>query len=208
MARQNPSRSPAETLRLDAAAFLGNIPANPTTESGDGGGAGDGANRSNELGADAGATDPSGLGAQPAPPRRRGRPPGKSNADYAKARAGTEEKEKLVVEPAPPDPTILGFATEGLKFLNAALAARTGSPEFAAITHAQAEAVAGAWLKFASYYVSLAKATGPMAALAAAIMTTAFVYAPPVFVTMQRSRAKPSDQVRGSDAPAPEMTVQ
>jgi len=89
-------------------------------------------------------------------------------------------------EPPLPDPTLIGFATEGLGFLNLFLSLRFNSPEFSAIPRDRNEMVASAWLKFLGYYVSIAKASGPMGALASALVATAFVYGPPAMMTMRR----------------------
>lgn len=113
----------------------------------------------------------------------------------------------MAVEPEPPDPSFIGFAAKGLGLLNVALAARLNAPEFAQIPDESNETVAAAWLKFAGYYVSFAKATGPMGALATAVVVTAYVYAPPAMVAAQRRHVKASPPASPPAAPAGEPFV-
>jgi hypothetical protein len=174
-------------LRQAANPFLGKLPDGFTQ-----GGQGDnrqidGANGGDAGPSDSGTIDPSAI-ASDAP--KRGRRKLTEDEKSARAKARAEAKAGLAVEPGPPDPTILGFATEGLTFLNLSLAARFNAPEFAAISRSSCESVAGAWLKFLGYYVSLAKATGPMGALAGAFMATAFVYGPPAIIVNARRGTK------------------
>src|SRR5271166_62671 len=183
-------------LRTKAERFLGSLSArNGAGHEGDREGD-DEPNREDARRSDARAIDPIALASDA--PKRRGR--GKWTAEqHAAARArrskaGTEPsdeaQEKLDI--GPPDPTIVGFAAEGLGFLNIVLASRFDAPEFAGIPREGNETVARGWLKFIGYYVSIAKATGPMGALAAACMTTAFVYGPPTVMAMRRPRAAPA----------------
>lgn len=84
------------------------------------------------------------------------------------------------------------------------LAARLNAPEFAAIPEERNAAVAAAWLKFIGYYVSLAKAVGPMGALAGAIVATAYAYGPPAFFAMLRNNAAAASPPSAPDvAPDP-----
>lgn len=106
-----------------------------------------------------------------------------------------------VKEPEPPDPSILSLCASGLGFLNVMLAARLNAPEFAEIPRDRNETVAAAWLKFIGYYVSLAKATGPMGALAGAIVATAYAYAPPAFMAMVRENIAPQAPAAAPAAP-------
>lgn len=179
-----------------AASFLGRrrqasepgiVPPIGFEQVGDGAGEDGGSNGTDARPIDAGTIDPASIRSETA--RRRGRP--KLTAEERASRAESRAKEKVVIGDEPPDPTIVGFATQGFFFLNLMLAGRFAAPEFAAIPREQDEMLAAAWLKFAGYYVSLAKATGPMGALAAAIMTTAYVYGPPAVSASMRKAAQP-----------------
>jgi len=95
---------------------------------------------------------------------------------------------------------MIGFATEGLVLLNLMLAARFDAPEIAAIPRETDETVARAWLKFIGYYVTFARAAGPMGALAAALAATAIAYAPPAFSAMMRK----AGEAPPGEAPPPD----
>ena len=200
----NQSDNPA-SLRSKAGRFLGSIPSGYASRDPGNPEGGDGSNGADARPIDAGTINPASIASDA--PKRRGRgkwTPEQHAADRARrgksstgsgpgpdAREDAQEKVAVTPDPPlPPDPTILGFATEGLGFLNLMLAVRLGSPEFSAITREGNETVAKAWLKFLGYYVSIAKATGPMGALAAAIVATAFVYGPPAVISMQRKRGQ------------------
>ncbi len=190
-------------FRTKAQPFLGTIPAGFSVGSEDGGSDAQSAIGGDARRVDGGTIDPGTIGPEPEK-RRPGRRPWtdeqKAEASArAKARAS---KEDVAVEPAPLDPTILGFATEGMAFLNLTLAMRTNTPEFMAISRDKCELVAKAWLKFFGYYISLAKATGPMGALAAAIFSTAFVYGPPTIAGMQRGSSGQAPSAGSGQAPS------
>ena len=192
----DPAGTPS--LRVKAGRFLGSIPAGYASRDPGNPERGDGSNGANARPIDAGTIDPAQIASDA--PKRRGR--GKWTAEqHAADRArrgkpadeqGEGAQEKVAVGALPPDPTLVGFATEGLGFLNILIAARFDAPEFQSISREGNETVAKAWLKFFGYYVSIAKATGPMGALAAACMTTAFVYGPPTVMAMRRPRAAPA----------------
>jgi len=202
------SDNPA-SLRAKAGRFLGSIPSGYASRDPGNPEGNDGSNGANARSVDARTIDPTEIASDA--PKRRGRgkwTPEQHAADRARRGKPPDEpgegaQEKVAIDPSlplPPDPTILGFATEGLGFLNLMLAVRLGSPEFSAITREGNETVAKAWLKFLGYYVSIAKATGPMGALAAAIVATAFVYGPPAVISMQRKRGQivQPEQAQGS----------
>jgi len=200
-------------LRQTAGAFLGNIPSGYAQRNASDSGEHDGTNGANARPSDAGTIDPTQVASKSVSRNPRGR--GKWTAEqHAADRArrgkppvepGEGVEEKVAVggrspeEPPLPDPTILGFAAEGLGLLNIMLAARLSAPEFLAIPPDRNAMVAKAWLKFLGYYVSIAKATGPMGALAAALTATAFVYGPPAVVSMQRKRG----QIEASEKSGP-----
>lgn len=204
-------------LRNAAGRFLGSIPPGYAQRNPNGAPGDDGSGRENARPSDAGTIDPVAVSGKlwrdnPAEYRRRRRAQlkagtwGRKSAEPDAAEAKTEKvaiggdrpaSDAPAKEPPPPDPTLLGFATQGLIFFNAILAARTGAPEFAAISPERSEMVATAWLKFLGYYVSIAKVSGPMGALAAALMATAFVYGPPMMAAAGRRPMPPQ-------APMPE----
>src|SRR5208337_2888717 len=192
------SDNPA-SLRAKAGRFLGSIPSGYASRDPGNPEGNDGSNGANARSVDARTIDPTEIASDA--PKRRGRgkwTPEQHAADRARRgkppdESGEGAQEKVAVggdrparQPPLPDPTIVGFATEGLGFLNLFLAARFNAPEFYAIPRDRNEMVANAWLKFLGYYVSIAKATGPMGALAGALMATAFVYGPPTLAAMQR----------------------
>ncbi len=196
------------TFRDKTGRFLGSIPTGYAQRNPDGAPVDDGPGRENARSSDAGTIDPVAVSGK----RGRGGGPGRGKwtpeqhaADRARRAAAANEadakSEKVAVTPPPepplPDPTLLGFATQGLIFFNAFLAARTGAPEFAAIPADRAEMVATAWLKFIGYYVSIAKVSGPMGALAAALMATAFVYGPVMMSASQRRSVPAEPMVQG-----------
>lgn len=197
-----------------AAAFLGRkrqtgesgiVPPNGFEQVGDGAGEDGGTNGADARPIDAGTIDPTSIRSET---RRRPGRPRLSDEQKTAAREARAGKEKVVIGEEPPDPSIVGFATQGFFFLNLMLAGRFAAPEFAAIPREQDEMLAAAWLKFAGYYVSLAKATGPMGALAAAIMTTAYVYGPPAVSASMRKAAQSSVIIKEptqDEQPTPQM---
>ena len=154
---------------------------------------------------DAGTIDPVAIAG--APVKRRPGRPRKNPGEPRKERPAAKEKEadKLVVEPGPPDPTLIGFATEGIAFFNLMLAARLDAPEFAQIPRETDEMLAQAWLKFVGYYVTLAKVAGPMGAFSAALVATIYAYAPPAFSSIMRKRMAIIPETVVPESP---MTVQ
>jgi len=191
-----------DSLRAKAGRFLGSIPSGYASRDPGNPEGNDGSNGANARSVDARTIDPTEIASDA--PKRRGRgkwTPEQHAADRARRGksaggpdAGENPKEEVAVEPPLPDPTILGFASEGLGFLNIVLAARLNAPEFLAISPDRSAMVAKAWLKFLGYYVSIAKATGPMGALAAALTATAFVYGPPAIMSLQRNRGQVTTQ--------------
>ena len=210
MAERSTQSDDAASLRSKAERFLGGIPSGYATRDAGNSEGNDGPDGTNARPLDPGTIDPTKVSA-----KRRG-----PTAEYQRARkarlkaeaaAGSSgpdaTPEKMAVssgEPPLPDPTLIGFATEGLGFLNLFLSLRFNSPEFSAIPRDRNEMVASAWLKFLGYYVSIAKASGPMGALAGALVATAFVYGPPAMMTLRQAQGRlpvpPSGPSEGAES--------
>src|SRR5208282_6586661 len=205
MAERSTQSDDAASLRSKAERFLGGIPSGYAARDAGNSEGNDGPDGTNARSLDPGTIDPTQITAKRRGPTaeyqraRKARLKAEAAAAAAAGPKGDTAPEKMAVspsrasgrasgqeEPPLPDPTLIGFATEGLGFLNLFLSLRFNSPEFSAIPRDRNEMVASAWLKFLGYYVSIAKASGPMGALASALVATAFVYGPPAMMTMRR----------------------
>ncbi len=151
-----------------------------------GSGAGD-ANREDARFDDAGTIDP--VEITRARGKRRGRKPGISNADYARARETGESpvKATLAVEPPDVSPTVVGQISQALFGIHQMLAIGLAAPEIV-LSEGEAEALAKCIAGVGKYYIRIA-ADNKLAAWLALLLTSAMIYVPRVMAVQRRNDA-------------------